>query len=223
MKVLDRLDRKFGHLAIKGLMTYIVGLNLAVYFLSYIDPTGNLSNKLALHPSLVLKGEVWRLITYIFIPPAASMLWILLVLYFYFMIGSSLEREWGSFKFNIYYFIGMLGTTLAAFISGGGATSTYLNLSLFLAFASLYPDYQILIFFILPVRIKYLAWLNWIIIVFTVITQPLPLKVAAIVSVINYFVFFGEDILVNVKARRKVYYNRKKFFNEIKEGTKRQK
>src|SRR5690606_20929694 len=127
MKWIDRLERKFGRYAIKNLMTYIVILNAVVYMLMMIPGT-NLLNKFVLEPSLVLKGEIWRLITYIFIPPSTSPIFIIFVLYFYYMIGSNLENEWGSFRFNLYYFLGMLGTTIATFITGGGATPLYINL-----------------------------------------------------------------------------------------------
>jgi indolepyruvate ferredoxin oxidoreductase alpha subunit len=116
-------------IAIDNLITYIIGLNGFVYLLMYIEPTGTYVNQLTLVPSLVLRGQIWRLVTYVFIPPNASPLWIVFVLYFYYMIGTSLEHEWGSFKFNLYYLIGMAGTTIAAFISGGSATSVYLNLT----------------------------------------------------------------------------------------------
>jgi membrane associated rhomboid family serine protease len=208
---LDKLEQKFGHFAIRGLMTYIVGLNAFVYLLMYIDRTGTFIDKLMLYPSLVLQGEVWRLITYIFIPPQASPLWIIFALYLYYLIGNGLEHEWGSFRFNMYYLLGMIGTTAAVFITGGGATSTYLNLSLFLAFAHVYPDFQLLLFFILPIKIKYLAWLSWAGIGITVLFQPLPYKIIAIVSIINYFIFFGRDFFTSAKTRRQVYSNRKKF------------
>ena len=104
----------------------------------------------------------------------------------------------------------MIGTSLAAFIIGQGATALYLNLSLFLAFAYIYPNFEILLFFIVPVRVKYLAWLNWIFIAFTVLTAPLSAKAAAIVSVLNYFLFFGKDIINTTSAykRRRVFRSR---------------
>jgi hypothetical protein len=181
----------------------------------HIEPTGTYVNQLALVPSLVLRGQIWRLVTYVFIPPNASPLWIVFVLYFYYMIGTSLEHEWGSFKFNLYYLIGMAGTTIAAFISGGSATSVYLNLSLLLAFARLFPDYELLLFFFLPVKVKYLGLLNWLFIGFTVLTEPLPFKIAAVASVINYFVFFGKDISVELKTGRQSYHNRKRFQGQL--------
>lgn len=210
MNLLDKLERTLGRYAIRGLMVYIIGINGLVYFLSYAYPESNAISKLWLDPHLILKGEVWRLITYIFIPPQASLLWIFFILYFYYIVGTGLEREWGSFKFNIYYFTGMMATAVAAFIIGQGATALYLNLSLFLAFAYIYPNFEILLFFIVPVKVKYLAWLNWFFIAFTVLTAPLPAKVAATVSILNYFLFFGKDIINTTSAyqRRRDFRSR---------------
>lgn len=217
MKWIDRLNRKFGRYAITDLIKYIVFLNAVVYVLMLI-PGSNLHSRLVLVPELVLRGEIWRLISYIFIPPASSPIFILFTLYFYYMVGTNLEAVWGSFRFNLYYFIGMLGTTIAIFITGGVATPTYINLSLFLAFAYLYPDHQLLLFFILPIKMKYLAYLNWAIIGYSVLTQPIPYKVAAVVSVINFFLFFGPDMLDGLKLKRQVRQNRKRFLRAVEGG-----
>lgn len=203
MSWIDKLERKFGRYAIKGLMTYITGITGFVFCVGFFDQTGIFADKIALIPSLVLKGEIWRLFTYIFIPPTNSLIWIIFILQLYYMIGITLEHEWGSFRFNLYYFLGMLGTTIAAFITNGYGTSVYLNLSLFLAFAKIYPDYEFLLFFVLPVKVKYLAYLDWFFIIVSVITLPLSFKIAAIMSVINYFVFFGKDIITNTATRGK--------------------
>ena len=219
MKWIDKLERKFGRYAIKNLMTYIVILNAVVYMFMMI-PGVNIIDKLMLDPSLVLKGEIWRLVTYIFIPPSASPIFIVFVLYFYYIIGSNLENEWGSFRFNLYYFLGMIGTTIAAFITKGGATPTYINLSLFLAFAHLYPDFQVMLFFILPIKVKYLAWIDWIVIAYSVIFEPVPYKVAAVVSVINFLIFFGPDVVDGIKLKRQVRQNRKRFLSEIEKSRK---
>lgn len=215
MNWLNKLERKIGKFAVKGLMNYIVTANLIVFLVAYSDPNSVLISKLYLIPALVLEGEVWRLFSYIFIPPATSILWIFFILYFYFLVGSNLEHEWGSFRFNVYYFVGVLATTAAAFISGIGATALYLNLSLFLAFARIFPNFEILLFFVLPVKVKYLAWVNWFFIGFTVLTNPLPLKVAAIASVMNYFIFFGKDIVLSAKVSRQSYHNRQKFQTKV--------
>ena len=171
---------------------------------------------LVLYPDRVLQGEIWRLVTYIFIPPSFSPFWIIFVLYFYYLVGTGLEQAWGAFRFNLYYLLGMVGTTVAAFITGAGYTGVYLNLSLFLAFAHLYPDFQLLLFFILPVKIKYLAWLNWALLGGTVLLGALPHKIAAVAAVINFFIFFGKDIYRDIKLKRQVRRNRKRFFRRSK-------
>lgn len=214
MNWLNKLERRFGRLAISGLMYYIIILNAIVFFFMYLDKSGTIYNMLTLEPSLVMQGQIWRLVTYIFIPPTTSPLFIVFVLLFYYMVGVGLEQEWGSFKFNLYYLVGMLATTIAAFLTGGGATAVYLNLSLFLAFAYLFPDNEILLFFIIPLKIKYLAWFNWAFIAYTVLTQPLPEKVVAVVSITNYLLFFGPDLLRHTQRRRQVSENRKKFYTE---------
>ncbi len=211
VQILNTLERKFGRFAIKDLMVYIVGLNALVYVLSIVYPQSTAINKLVFDPYLITRGEIWRLFTYIFIPPAASLLWIFFILYFYYMVGVGLEREWGSFRFNLYYFTGMIATAFAAFIVGQGATALYLNLSLFLAFAYVYPDFEVLLFFIIPVKVKYLAWLNWAFIALAVLTAPLAGKVAALVSISNYFLFFGNDIVSGIRQNRSVYHRRKRF------------
>ncbi len=217
LKFLDKLDRKYGKLAIRNLMLYISAGNLIVFLLSFMMPS--LPGYLALYPTLVLQGQVWRLITFVFIPPDTSILFILFAVYFYYMIGNTLEHEWGSFRLNAYYFVGMLATIIAAFITGG-TYGLHLNLSLFLAFAYLYPNHEILLFFFLPVKIKYLAWLNLAFIGFTLLFQPLPYKIAAIVSLANYLLFFGDDMIKRMKMRRTSYYNRKNYFKQIEEGRK---
>ena len=142
MNILNKLERKFGRYAIKQLIVYIVGINALIYMLRIGMPQSDAISKLLLDPHLIMQGEVWRLITWVFIPPSASLLWIFFILYFYYMIGTGLEHEWGSFRFNIYYFTGVAATAIAAFITGQGATALYLNLSLFLAFAYIYPDFR---------------------------------------------------------------------------------
>jgi len=215
MNLLDKLERKFGRIAIKNLMLYIVTANAAVFLLQMVDPEQTFYLKLLLDPTAIMQGEVWRLITFIFIPPDSSPFWIVLVLYFSYMIGSSLEHEWGSFRFNTFYFMGMIGTIISAFIAGTAVGPTYLNMSLFLAFAKVYPDYEILLFFVLPVKVKYLAWLDWFYIALAVIFAPVSFKLAAIASVANYFVFFGKDIFFRSKTRRQSYFNRQQYRSQM--------
>ncbi|NLD45779.1 MAG: rhomboid family intramembrane serine protease [Clostridiaceae bacterium] len=219
MSLLDKLERKFHKFAIKGLMLHIVILNMTVYMIHLLKP--EVFNFLYLDPGLIMKGQVWRLLTYIFIPPVLgieNIIWIVFVLSFYYTIGMSLEREWGSFRFNLFYLVGMLGTTAASFIlnhffGGTLATATYLNMSLFLAFARIFPDYEILLFFFIPVKVKYMAWLAWFFFGLTVLVPLVPLtyKVAVVVAILNYFLFFGRDIVLNTRGRGSSVYRKTKY------------
>ncbi len=205
MKILRSVERKFGKYAIKDLMLYIVGLNGVIYLLSYVSPETGAAGKLMLDPALVMNGEIWRLVTFVLIPPQTSILWIFFILALYYTVGAGLEAQWGSFMFNIYYLTGMAATVVASFITGQGATALYLNLSLFLAFAYVYPDFELLLFFVLPVKVKYLAWLQWLYILFTVVSAPLAAKAAALASIVNYFLFFGADILAGLGRARSAH------------------
>lgn len=215
MNFLGKLQRKFGKYAISGLMKYIVIINFLVFLLSYIVPNVNIKYQLALIPELVMKGEVWRLITFLFIPPSQSIIWILFALYFYYMIGTNLEQVWGSFKFNVYYLVGVIGAIAASFITGYTSTPEYLNLSLFLAFAYIYPDYEILIFFVLPIKMKYLAILDGVFLAFTFITGDTMIKLLVVASVINFFLFFGREMFSHLKMKSKVHKKRSTFKREI--------
>ncbi|WP_099187669.1 rhomboid family intramembrane serine protease [Tepidibacter mesophilus] len=215
MNWIDKLERKYRHLAIENLMYYIIGLSTLVYGIYFITNSYNLISLLELDPALVMQGQVWRLITYIFIPPLVSPIWIFFRLYIYYSLGSALEHEWGSFKFNLYYLLGMIGTTIVSFILNSPVNATYLNLSIFLAFAKIYPDYEFYLFFILPVKVKYLSFLNWIYIGYTIIFSPVIFKLTAIVSIINYFIFFGKSNLYDAKNKRNAYNRKKQFKSNI--------
>lgn len=214
MKWLNKLERKLGRYAVSNLMYYIIGITLAVFLIEYTLNI-SLSYYLAFIPSFIFQGQIWRIITFIFIPPASSILTIAFVLYFYYMMGSTLEYEWGAFKFNIYYLFGMLGTIIAAFITGMG-TSVYLNLSMFLAFAYLFPNVEVLLFFIIPVKVKYLAYLDWIFFILSLIFGTMSSRAAAIASLINFFIFFGKDFIDYIKYQRKYFDTRRNFKREMR-------
>ena len=155
---------------IPNLMRVIVIGNAAVYILSMLTMYTNPAalDFLKFNLNGLLHGEIWRIVTFIFYPSASSPLMLIISLYFYYWIGSTLEQQWGTAKFNLYYFSGMLltvlGTVAASLISGNYyltvAGTTYVNLSMFFAFAFLFPNAQVLLFFIIPVRMKWLAYLD---------------------------------------------------------------
>ncbi|MFZ7133612.1 MAG: hypothetical protein ACOWWR_14790 [Eubacteriales bacterium] len=219
MKWLWKLEKAIDKFAIRNLMMYIAAINLGVYLFDFlISPILGFSLEyyLAFHPELFLQGQVWRMITFIFIPPTSGLLAIF-VLYFYYMIGSSLEQEWGTAKFNLYYFFGMMFTLIGSFITGSWATPIYLNLSLFLAFAQFYPDFQVLLFFILPIKIKYLAYLNWAFFGYTIIFGSISVKVFAVVSLLNFFLFFSKGFFSNMSQRRQYRSTQKNYHDQIRE------
>ncbi len=216
MKLLNRWERKFGRVAIRGLMGYIVGVNALVFFINIMEPELNVESILMFHPALVLQGEYWRLITFIFIPPTAMPIFAIFVFLFYYLVGTRLEQEWGSFRFNVYYFTGMLATLAASFVFWQPGFPHYLNLSLFLAFATLYPDYQIRLFLMLPLKVKYLAWAYVAILALTFLSAPLSsYSVMAVASLANYFLFFGGHLLRRAKMKKTAYQGRARFQSKL--------
>lgn len=215
MNFLNKLERKYGRYAIKNLMLYIVAANFFVFLLSMFG-MGNIVDLLKLDPTLILKGQVWRLVSFLLVPPNSSPIFILFTLYFYYLVGNGLEQEWGSFKFNFYYFIGVITTILASFISGGSiTTATYLNLSLFLAFAKIYPDFEVLLFFILPIKIKYLGYFNWVFLALAFIVGNLSVKMAVLAALLNYFIFFGKETILGFKHKGNAYKRRSTYEKQI--------
>lgn len=199
-RLLARLERTFlGKLAIERLTTFIVGGMAITYVLCLARPEFEL--QLVLIPQLITT-QPWRLVTFLFLPPQTSMIWVLFSLYFTWLIGSNLEHEWGPLKFNLFYLLGAIGTAAAGIITGTAQTNIYLNLSLFFAFATLFPDYEIRLFFILPVKIKWLGMLSAAFIVYQFAVGEMSTRAAIIVVFANYLLFFAGHIAALVKGRR---------------------
>jgi membrane associated rhomboid family serine protease len=196
---LARLDRRFGKLAIENLATFIVGGMGIVFLLSMVRP--DFQSLLVLDMHQVMRGQVWRLVTYLFLSSSSSLIWILFELYWVWMIVSNLESAWGPFKLNVYYLLGMIGTTVAAILTGGAVGNEQLNLSCFFAFATLFPSYEILVFFVLPVKMKWLGLLSAAYAVYEVVTGNWVTRGAIIAATANYFVFFGPHLLGLMRSR----------------------
>lgn len=200
---IDRLSNKMKRFAVPDLMKYIV-ISMGVVFLLDFVFLGRLTDLLVFDRAAVLGGQFWRLVSFIFIPINSSPLFILFTLYFYWLIGDALEREWGAAKFTLFYLTGIVGTIVAGFITGF-ATNHYLNLSLFFAFAVLFPDFELLLFFILPVKIKWLAYLDAAYFVYLLIFSGWPQRVALLVAIANIILFFEHDVrnrIVNYRRRQ---------------------
>ncbi|WP_303789435.1 hypothetical protein [Ruminococcus flavefaciens] len=195
---LNKIERKFRKFAISNLMLYIV-LGMAVVWIADLILSANPNNTVNLYQLLcfdrdkILQGEVWRVISFIFMPPSTILIILTpIILYFYWFMGSSLESQWGAFKFNVFYFTGIIGCIAAGFIIGF-ATNEYLNLSLFLAFAILFPNAQLLAFYVIPIKAKWLALIDGIIIIYDFIKGSFDIRIFIILSIINIIIFFGKD------------------------------
>lgn len=208
MNWLNKLERKFGRYAIPNLMNYIIVLYAAGFVLNMLNPTFYYQY-LSLNAEAILHGQIWRVVTFIIEPPSYSLIWILFALSLYYFIGRELEHAWGAFRFNLYFFSGMLFHVAAAILvyllTGLSLPlgTTYLNLSLFLVFAALYPDVQFMLYFIIPVKAKWLALLDGIFFLYAVVQAFLPAygggpygiiykanALAAVVSILNFLIFF---------------------------------
>ncbi len=193
---LDRFAYKHPKLGIPRLMLYIVLGNLVVFFFDQFSSL-TFSQLLAFSASDILKGEVWRLVTFVFVPPQHNLVLLALELYFIYFIGSSLEREWGAPKFTLFYLVGILANILVGF-AAGASTMYYVNLSMFFAFATLYPDMQFLLFFFLPVKAKWLAWADAALFLWEMIGMAAGgfylSMLLPVVAILNYFLFFWSDI-----------------------------
>ena len=208
MAWLDKLERRFGFLAVPGLTRIVVGLTALVWGLIWLNPDFRFA--LDLDPARILHGEVWRLITYIFLPQTLS-LWVILALWFLWFIGEGLERAWGPFRLTLYFFVGMIGTTAAAFFFGARFSNGMLIASLFFAFARFYPDEVIYILFILPVKIKWLAWVFAAFLLLGFVLNSNSYRAALIAAFANYFIFFGPEIFRQATHRHEVSTRRRGF------------
>lgn len=200
--MLNKLERKLGRYAIPNLTLFLVGGQAATYVLTLAKPEFALA--LALIPEAVLEGEVWRLVTFLFYPPATSPLFVIFALYFIYMFGRALEEHWGEFRFNVFMFVGWLLSVGAAFaVPGSMATNAYLMGSLLFAFAYLNPDFTILLFFILPIRIKWIALLTGVGFVYTLAVGSWQDRALVAAGVANFFLFFGSDMWLRVRGARR--------------------
>ncbi|MCX7824589.1 MAG: rhomboid family intramembrane serine protease [Verrucomicrobiae bacterium] len=210
MNWLDQLERRLGRYAIPGLVRIVIGLNALVWVLLHANREWY--ETLTLDPERVMQGEVWRLVSYLFIPPAMDAIWLALALYFLWIVGEGLEQEWGAFKLNVFYFTGMIATTAVAFfIARGAVDNRFLNLSLFLAFATVFPEFEVLLFFVLPVKVKWLGWLAALPVFWSILSGPLPIKLTAVVSLGNYLLFFAPHFWRTAMMNRQVLRRRAQF------------
>lgn len=206
MNLLDRIERRLGFIAIPGLLRYVAFLTALVFILEKVNP-GYL-RVLDLDRTAVMHGQVWRLVTYIFIPQIGSFLplpdWVNVAFYILFLLwmGNGLEEAWGAFRLTLFYLIGMIGTTVAALLFGAAFSNFMLTTSIFFAFARFYPDLVIYMFYILPLKVKWIAWVTAAILLLQLVLGSMQFRAAAICAMANYLLFFGGDLLREARTRR---------------------
>jgi membrane associated rhomboid family serine protease len=209
MSFLDKLERRLGFIAIPGLVRAIVTLNVLVFILVYLNK--GFDSYLALDMARIRAGEVWRLVTYIFVPQTLSPLWLVLALWFLWFVGEGLERAWGPFRLTLYFIVGMIGTTIAAFFFGSNFSNSMLLSALFFAFARFYPDEIIYVFFILPVKVKWLAWISAGFLFYGFVVGTNSYRMAMVAALSNYLIFFGPEFIYQARHRQEVATRRKRF------------
>lgn len=180
---------------IPNLMLYIVLGTTVVYIMSQMSGNYFLYNLLTFNRTLILQGQIWRLITYPLTYNIRNLLLMAVSLFCYYSLGRMMEQVWGTLRFNLFYFTGVVMMDIWCMIFGGRASVTYLNLSLFLGFATMYPDSQFLLFFIIPVKAWLFALIDLGIVLMDLITLPFPYNFFSVISLANYFLFFGKDVL----------------------------
>lgn len=199
----NNFEKKFSKYAIPNLSLYLIICYGVGYIISFINPS--FLSYLTLDPIMILHGQIWRLLTWILVPPSSSNLFfVLITLYFYYSLGTSLERVWGTYRYNCYLFSGMLFTILGSFIlygvfavSGAGNVSFgalfstyYVNMSIFLAFAATFPEMQVLLMFIIPVKVKYMGIIYGIYLILECFMGGVVLWFVIGSSLLNFLVFF---------------------------------
>ena len=206
------LERKLRRYVISDLIKYVVIGQGILYALMLVMPTLGywLYNLMTLTRRGLFAGQIWRLVTFIFVPPSTSPVFILFSLYFYYVIGMSLENRWGKVKFNLYYLIGMLAAVIACLITGY-ASNTFLNLSLFFAFAAMFPDEEVLLFMILPVKMKYLAVLDAALYTYQFIVGSASTRVTIVLCLLNVFLFLGGDLINTLRRESRDWKTRYNF------------
>lgn len=228
MNWLDKLQRKFGRYAVKNLTVYLLACYAVGFVVNLVMP--ELLYYFTFEPALIMKGQIWRLISWVIVPSSTKVIEFLFMMFLYYSLGMTLENIWGTFRYNLYIFSGMLFTIVGAFIAyfivsaqmGGSAfgigylvSTHYINLTIFLACAAIMPELKLYLYGILPIKMKWFAILYLVLIAADLIGGSTVTRIIIVASILNFVLFF-------VSSRNAQRYNpkqvirRKKFEQEVK-------
>ena len=214
MNWLNKLERKIGRYAVPNLIIWLIGAYTIGYVFGTVSP--GILSYLTLSPYHILHGQIWRLVTWVFMPTESNLIFLLIMALFYYQLGMALERTWGTFRFNVYIFGGMIFTVIGAFVLYGiyyamnasvisqmpalaaqlsysiasGFSTNYINMSIFLAFAVMYPDMQVMLYFIIPIKMKWMALVYVVLAGYDFINGGIGIRVAIGASLLNFVIFF---------------------------------
>jgi hypothetical protein len=210
MSILSRLDAKFGRYAVPNLTVIIIIGQVFMYVAQQLNPGKQgfqILERIRMYPERVLAGEYWRVVTFLFDPPTSNLIFAVFFWYILYLMGTTLEATWGSFRYNVYLLIGYIGSIACAFaaylshgaLAGMAASSGFLYGLIFLAFARFFPDFTIYIMFFVPVKIKWIAMFMWLSYVYEFLFGEWMTRAMIVASVANYLLFFGRDIWLGLK------------------------
>ena len=200
MNWITKLERKYGRFCIPNLINILIGGQILVYAIE-LFVNQYISFYLSLSRSALFAGQIWRLFTFVLVPfSGGGPLSVVLGIYFTWFVGTALEREWGDFRYTVYLLSGVLGTVLGCLLTGVTASTYCLSLSLLLAFAMLYPEVQLLLFFVIPIRVKYFGIFAAVLWVFSFLGASLPGKLDYLLSMLNVWLFFAPMAYRSLRA-----------------------
>ncbi len=200
MTILDRLEDRFGRYTIPNLTYFLIGGQALAFIITQFYP--DYGQIFVLRGDLLTHGDWWRAVTFLFMPLSTDFIFAVFTWYLYYLYGTALERLWGTFRYTVYLLIAYAATIGLAFLFPyTRLTNTYIYASLFLAFAYRFPDFELLLFFIIPVKVKWLAVLAWIGLLGTLLFGAIPTKIQTVVSVLNFLLFFGEELWMTARHR----------------------
>jgi hypothetical protein len=217
MSLQDKLAKLVRPIAIPNITLYLVIGQVMFFGFAYVG--GFPLSRIVLFPALVLKGEIWRALTFIFVPPSAfHPVLLVFAWYIFYLMGSALEEQWGVARYFLFLLVGYLATVITAFLFPFyPASNLFLSGSVFLAFAYLNPTFELRLFFILPIQIKWLALIMWIGYLYSFLIGPWPIRFSVFAAVVNFLFFFGSDIRLRIKSgqrRRSVAKEKEEMANE---------
>lgn len=208
MSVLNSMENRFGRFAIPGLVAILAGFQAAVWIMLQINKA--FITALVLDRDLVLQGQIWRLVTWVFIPTSSNVLWMFFAVMIMMTISGVLDRAWGAFRTNLYIFGGIFSMVVGTLIFDSPPMGLALYTTIFFAFACILPDYEFLVFFILPVKVKYLAMITGALLMLSFISDPSS-RGSIFFSLLNFFVAFGPGFVKRLKHRAVVNERRSRF------------